>query len=83
MRHNKKQKQKTTPRNSSLKVSSLSGQAGIDTVEIHFNESEFLAILRKNGLVLLNTYTLSAEDLSTDRARGNAIRTCVCRKLTQ
>ncbi len=56
---------------------------GIETVEIHFNESEFLATLQRNGLGLLATYTLSEEDLGAGRARGKATRTYVCRKTNQ
>lgn len=51
---------------------------GVDIVEIHFNEQEFLSLLTKNGLELLATYTLHEE--SSDHAQGHAIRTYVCRK---
>ncbi|MBX3611674.1 MAG: class I SAM-dependent methyltransferase [Hydrogenophaga sp.] len=54
---------------------------GIPTVEIHFNEPEFLALLARNGLHLLATYTLN-EQRSGDGSRGSAVRTYVCRKTT-
>lgn len=56
---------------------------GVETVEVHFNEPEFLALLERNGLELLVTYTLHEESLDTGRSRGHAIRTYVCRKRDQ
>jgi len=56
---------------------------GIETVEIHFAESEFLECLQKNGLELLETHTLSEETDLVDPLCVNAIRTYVCRKLKQ
>lgn len=56
---------------------------GIETVEIHFNEAEFLALLDRNGLVLIATHTLSEESTDTTRAQGHACRTYVCRKKDQ
>lgn len=56
---------------------------GVETVEIHFNEPEFLALLAKSGLELLATYTLHEESPETDRAQGHANRTYVCRKKDQ
>jgi len=56
---------------------------GVETVEIHFNESEFLALLDDNGLELIATYTLNEESIDTKRAKGNASRTYVCRKKNQ
>lgn len=53
---------------------------GVETVEIHFNEPDFLALLTRNGLELLATYTLHEESPGTDRTHGHAIRTYVCRK---
>lgn len=53
---------------------------GVDTVEIHFNEPEFLGLLAKNGLELIATHTLSTD---TSRAQGHANRTYVCRKKDQ
>ena len=53
---------------------------GVETVEIHFNEPEFLALLQSNGLELIATYTLSEESTDASRAQGNATRTYVCRK---
>ncbi len=50
---------------------------GVETVEIHFNEPQFLALLRKYGLELLQTYTL---DEQTTGTTGSASRTYVCRK---
>lgn len=53
---------------------------GVETVEIHFNEPEFLALLKRNGLELLATHTLHAEKQDASGIRGHAIRTYVCRK---
>lgn len=52
---------------------------GVSTVEIHFNEPEFLNLLAKNGLRLLATHTLH-EESSADGSRGHAVRTYVCEK---
>lgn len=51
---------------------------GVETVEIHFNELEFLAMLKHQGLELLRTWTLSQEG---DAVRGSAVRTYLCRKV--
>ena len=56
---------------------------GIETVEIHFNELEFLILLDKSGLELIATYTLSEESTDASRAQGHASRTYVCRKKNQ
>jgi SAM-dependent methyltransferase len=56
---------------------------GIETIEIHFSEPELLAMLDKNGLELIATYTLHEESLSANRTQGYAIRTYVCRKKVQ
>lgn len=56
---------------------------GIETVEIHFNELEFLALLAQNGLELIATHTLSEESLDAARIQGHASRTYVCRKKDQ
>lgn len=53
---------------------------GVETVEIHFNEPEFLALLDRMGLELLYTHTLSEESADASRAQGHASRTYVCRK---
>jgi SAM-dependent methyltransferase len=53
---------------------------GVETVEIHFNEPEFLALLHKNGLELIATYTMSKEGADTHHGQGQATRTYVCRK---
>jgi ubiquinone/menaquinone biosynthesis C-methylase UbiE len=52
---------------------------GVETVEIHFNEPEFLQLLADNGLELLATYTLD-ETVSHDT--GSATRTYVSRKMS-
>lgn len=52
---------------------------GVETVEIHFNEPAFLALLEQHGLELLATHTVHAAPGSTD-GRGSAIRTYVCKK---
>ncbi|MDR7306025.1 class I SAM-dependent methyltransferase [Rhodoferax saidenbachensis] len=56
---------------------------GVETVEIHFNESEFLVLLAENELELIATYTLHEEKSDTDCAQGQAIRTYVCKKKDQ
>lgn len=56
---------------------------GVETVEIHFNEPEFLILLDKSGLELIATYTLSEEGTDASRAQGHASRTYVCRKKDQ
>lgn len=56
---------------------------GVETVEIHFNEPEFLAVLDNNCLELIATYTLSEESKDATRSKGRASRTFVCRKKDQ
>lgn len=56
---------------------------GIETVEIHFNEPEFLALLARNGLELIAIHTLSEESTDAYRTQGRASRTYVCRKKDQ
>ena len=56
---------------------------GIETVEIHFNEPEFLALLASNGLELIATYTLNEHHTSDSHQQGHATRTYVCRKRYQ
>ena len=53
---------------------------GIDSVEIHFNETDFLALLDKNGLDVIGTYTLNEESVASSQKEGYANRTYVCRK---
>ncbi len=53
---------------------------GIETIEIHFNESDFLNLLRRNDLNLIATYTLSEVITDTSGRRGQATRTYVCEK---
>ncbi|MDO9438431.1 class I SAM-dependent methyltransferase [Hydrogenophaga sp.] len=50
---------------------------GVETVEIHFNEPEFLALLARSGLELIGTHTL---DENVVQGAGSATRTYVCRK---
>lgn len=52
---------------------------GIETVEIHFNEPQFLDLLAWLGLELIATYTL---DESVNGAVRSANRTYVCRKIS-
>ncbi len=56
---------------------------GVESVEIHFNEPQFLTLLRKHGFELLETYTLGEEWDQDDPQRGNAYRTYVCQKTIQ
>ena len=51
---------------------------GVETVEIHFNEPQFLDLLHLNGLHLIEKWTLS-EDGSDDH--GSAVRTYLCRRI--
>ena len=51
---------------------------GVETVEIHFNEPEFLALLNSHGLELIATHTLTE---TVARGKGSAVRTYVCRKV--
>jgi SAM-dependent methyltransferase len=53
---------------------------GIETIEIHFNEIEFIDLLNRSGLKLISTYTLSEESTFDAEYSGHAIRTYVCRK---
>lgn len=53
---------------------------GVETVEIHFNEPEFLNLLARSGLELLATYTL---DETVHGGVGSANRTYVCRKISR
>lgn len=48
---------------------------GVETIEIHFNESEFIDLLRKAGLAVIAEHTLHVE-----HAEGIAVRTFVCEK---
>lgn len=50
---------------------------GVETVEIHFNEPQFLQLLADSGLELLATHTL---DETVSHGVGSATRTYVCRK---
>ncbi len=52
---------------------------GVETVEIHFNEPQFLELLARHGLELIATYTL---DESVQGGVGSANRTYVCRKIS-
>ena len=52
---------------------------GVETVEIHFNEPEFLALLSRSDLELIDTLTL---DENVVQGVGSASRTYVCRKLS-
>ncbi|KXJ51769.1 MAG: methylase [Thalassospira sp. Nap_22] len=50
---------------------------GVETVEIHFNEPQFLQLLADSGLELMATHTL---DETVHHGVGSATRTYVCRK---
>lgn len=50
---------------------------GVETIEIHFNEDQFLQLLSTSGFELIATHTL---DESLDNGTGYATRTYVCRK---
>lgn len=51
---------------------------GVETIEIHFNEPEFLMLLKNSGLEVVATYTL---DENASGGVGTANRTYVCRKI--
>jgi len=53
---------------------------GVETVEIHFEEDELLALFEKNGLALENTITLYETRDTNDHSVGSAGRTYLCRK---
>jgi SAM-dependent methyltransferase len=53
---------------------------GVETVEIHFNETEFLGLLRASGLELMTSYTLHEGSGGIDNGHGHSVRTYVCRK---
>jgi len=53
---------------------------GVETVEIHFNEPQFLELLASSGLEVMATYTL---DETVHRGVGSANRTYVCRKISR
>lgn len=54
---------------------------GVETLEIHFNESEFLARVKKMGLKLISTYTFNKGSVDASSAKGHAIRTYIFRKM--
>lgn len=56
---------------------------GVDSVEIHFNESDFLELLDRSGLELIATYTLDEASIDLSQTKGHANRTYVCRKKKQ
>lgn len=51
---------------------------GVETVEIHFNEPDFLSLLKEHRFSLISTHTLSD---NVEGGLGSAVRTYVCRKL--
>ncbi len=51
---------------------------GVETVEIHFNEPQFLTLLDRQSLELIATYTL---DEFVQDGVGSANRTYVCKKM--
>lgn len=51
---------------------------GVETVEIHFGEAEFLALLNKHGLTLMDVHTL---DEDVHQGVKTAVRTYVCSKV--
>jgi 2-polyprenyl-3-methyl-5-hydroxy-6-metoxy-1,4-benzoquinol methylase len=52
----------------------------IETIEIHFNEQEFLELLNRNNLTLLKSYTVHELRTRGSIKRGTAVRTYVCEK---
>jgi SAM-dependent methyltransferase len=53
---------------------------GIETVEIHFNETEFLELLSTSGLELIAVHDLGEEPTDDTGRQGQAIRTYLCKK---
>ncbi len=51
---------------------------GVETVEIHFNEPQFLTLLASHGLSLIATHTM---DEVLVGGQGSATRTYVCKKV--
>jgi ubiquinone/menaquinone biosynthesis C-methylase UbiE len=51
---------------------------GVETVEIHFGEAEFLRLLNKHGLKVIDVHTLN-EDVQ--KGVKTAVRTYVCQKV--
>jgi len=56
---------------------------GVETVEIHFSETELFDLFRANGLELKATFTLNNNPDPRDPGKGNANRTYLCRKQTR
>jgi len=54
----------------------------VETVEIHFGEPQFLTLLHKHGLELIDCHTLSEEHDPEHPQRISANRTYVCRKIS-
>lgn len=52
---------------------------GVETIEIHFGEAEFLALLDKHGLMMMEVYIL---DEDVHQGVKTSVRTYVCRKVT-
>ncbi len=50
---------------------------GVETIEIHFNEEEFIEILKKHNLSIVNTFTLNH---AGSAAVGRATKTYLCAK---
>lgn len=53
---------------------------GVETVEVHFNELDFLALLEHHGLEIVDVYTITEQSTDPTGTQGNANRTYVCRK---
>ncbi|MBY5353770.1 class I SAM-dependent methyltransferase [Rhizobium leguminosarum] len=56
---------------------------GVETIEIHFSESQLLDTFRVHGLELHAIFTLNENADPRDSSKGNASRTYVCRKQFQ
>lgn len=56
---------------------------GVESVEIHFNESNFLSLLEQNCMKLITTHTLSEENADVSSTQGHATRTYVCSKIVK
>lgn len=54
---------------------------GVETIEIHLSETEFMELLAEHGLSLIKTITLSDTPDPQNPSIGGATRTYLCRKI--
>ncbi len=56
---------------------------GVETVEIHFNENELIALFHKYGLELINTFTIAQGSSVDPSSEFHFNRTYVCKKVIE